>query len=211
MGLCGHHRPPIWTIAFDGVAPPRPHGPQLRSRPSSPNQRPVDATVGSGPRWQAGHTPQKMSSVSSMTNPAVCGGSRQGAFDRTQSTSTATRQLRQMMWWWLSSTRVSKRAGPPAGWICRANPTLTRAASTSYIACVEIEPVRSRAETAMSPTARWSPARTAASTASRGAVTRRPAARNRWESSSAESCGAADIGRSVALVWSESNRRLAQT
>lgn len=71
------------------------------------------------------------------------------------------------MWWWLSPTRVSKRAGLPAGSSRRTSPARANAASTSYTAWVEIEPSCARAPSAISSTVAWSPARAAASTASR--------------------------------------------
>src|SRR5215472_15650667 len=82
------------------------------------------------------------------------------------------------MWWWLSLTRPSNRAGLPAGSMRRTSPVVVSAWSASYTACRETWPTRSRTPEAIASTPRWSPSRTVSSNATRTAVTRRPAPRS---------------------------------
>src|SRR6266851_1665206 len=96
-----------------------------------------------------------MTSASSIKKPWSSDAVRQGASPTAQATSVTTPHDRHTTWWWLSLTRPSNRAGLPAGSIRRTSPA-----------------------TASASTPRWSPSRTVSRSATRAAVTLRPAPRS---------------------------------
>ena len=62
---------------------------------------------------QPGHRPQYVTSASPIEKPWSSAAVRQGASPTAQSTSATTPHDRHTMWWWLSPTRPSNRAGLP--------------------------------------------------------------------------------------------------
>src|SRR5215472_7334867 len=74
--------------------------------------------------------------------------------------------------------RPSNRTGLPAGSMRRMSPAAVSAWRALYTACRETWPTRSRTPEASASTPRWSPSRTVSSSATRAAVTLRPASRS---------------------------------
>src|SRR5216684_3567473 len=119
-----------------------------------------------------------MTWASSIAKPWFSDASRHGASPTAQSTSATTPHDRHTTWWWLSPTRPSNRAGLPAGSIRRTSPATASASRASYTVCRETWPMRSRTPDAIASTPRWSPSRTVSRSATRAAVTLRPAPRS---------------------------------
>lgn len=92
--------------------------------------------------------------------------------------STTVPQLRQIRWWWLSPTRNSYRAVIPAGSIRRSSPAAVQAFRQSKTACRDTVGASSPTSATIVALSAWGRVDTASSTAVRGRVTRRPAARN---------------------------------
>lgn len=135
----------------------------------------------------SGHTPQNVTSASSIAKPCATPASRQGDAPTTQSMSSIRPQRRHTTWWWLSPTRTSC----PAGSIRRRSPAWVSAARLSYTACTDTSGI-------LRPTASasaWRIAVTASSTRRRGPVARSPASLN---------CAAASMRSTLPLIWNDS-------
>ena len=75
--------------------------------------------------------------------------------DRAVDVGTAP-HVRHTRWWWLSPTRVSKRAGEPGGSMRRNSPATVSARSPSYTAWVDTDPIAARTPAAIVSVSVWS-------------------------------------------------------
>ena len=113
-----------------------------------------------------------------MTKPRSSDAVRHGAGPTAQSTSAIVPHDRHTTWWWLSPTRASYRATEPDGWIRRTSPAVGQGAQHVVDRLVGDRGSAARTTPITESVSACGWVCTAASTASRGPVTRSGAPRS---------------------------------